>query len=64
MQGCALARIMLRYSHMKELTASQIGRLGALATNRKLSAEQRKKNARKASKARWKKHRSLIETSK
>jgi len=44
-----------RVGMVKELTVSQLGRLGALAANKKRTPEQRSAYARKAAKARWKK---------
>jgi hypothetical protein len=41
------------------ITASQIGALGARATNSKLSPAQRSKNAKKAARARWKNHKKV-----
>jgi hypothetical protein len=37
----------------QNMDTSEAGRLGALATNKKLSKGRRKANARKAAKARW-----------
>jgi hypothetical protein len=37
----------------KGMDTSEAGRLGALATNKKLTKKQRKTNTRKAAKARW-----------
>lgn len=45
---------------MKGITASEMGRRGAAVTNAKLTPEQRKKNARKASRARWKKQKQTV----
>lgn len=42
------AGLLLVREHMR-----RIGRKGALATNRKLSAAQRRKNAKRAARARW-----------
>jgi hypothetical protein len=41
------------------MDTSAAGRLGALATNKKLSKKQRKANARKAAKARWANHKKI-----
>lgn len=41
---------------MKNMSISDVARMGARALNSKLSPAQRKRNARKAAKARWAKH--------
>lgn len=51
-QRRAFAPCYLRHMSM---TASEMGKKGAAATNAKLSPEQRTKNAKRAAKARWKK---------
>lgn len=38
------------------MQASEMGKKGAAVTNSRLTPEQRVKNAKKAAKARWKKH--------
>jgi hypothetical protein len=42
---------------MKSRSISEVARMGARALNKKLSPEERKRNARKAAKARWAKPR-------
>lgn len=41
---------------MKNMTVQEFARLGALAVNGKRSKEERVKLAKKAARARWKKH--------